>query len=404
MTEETTGTKEDARQIYTDGDGVPLNDTYHRNGYVIEDLPDGVYVDCPNYVYFAQDRLGSSDLKQLAADDPESWWWGSRHNPDREETESEEDLLFGRAMHCRLLEGEAVFEASYVTKPDVYINDKNETKPWNANANVCKAWEEEQRRAGVTTIKPKTMRNVLLLSNVILKHKVFKDYVTGGMAELTVLFTVGGLKFRARLDKIKFSGGRGLIIDLKSQGRHANSTVSPLYLADKGLTRDQHTSLRIIRDMRYSIQRYLYGLGRQFLADFVHNHSDATPRVFGASPRQMTFLQNVADEEVWDFAFLFMRKVSNSSKSPSAPIITPIISTPQDGIDIKGHLGFEVACENYTRLVEDFGLDVGWARHNPPYTVQDQHIMDIFGGIGDQPPIDNEGAESDDDSEDEAAA
>lgn len=56
----------------------------------------------------------------------------------------------GSLFDCLLLTPQ-FFEARYAIRPATYENDKGETKPWNANANACKAWLEEHEDFKITT-------------------------------------------------------------------------------------------------------------------------------------------------------------------------------------------------------------------------------------------------------------
>jgi PDDEXK-like domain of unknown function (DUF3799) len=69
-------------------------------------LPDGVYFDLPDDVYFAQKRLGSSDFKKLLVS-PATYWESSWMNPaPRKDTMGETARAIGRAYHCAMLEPE----------------------------------------------------------------------------------------------------------------------------------------------------------------------------------------------------------------------------------------------------------------------------------------------------------
>lgn len=81
----------------------------------LEQLPDGVYLDLPEDIYFGQDRLGSSDLMKLYRF-KEGWWWQSRHNPDR--AESTDAQNYGSALHAIMLEGTAAYETRFRVQPD----------------------------------------------------------------------------------------------------------------------------------------------------------------------------------------------------------------------------------------------------------------------------------------------
>lgn len=79
-------------------------------------LADGVYLGLPEAEYFGEDALGSTDLADLYTK-RHGWWWGSKHNPDYQEKETEFQA-FGSAFHKRLLEGGAAFGFAYWIGPN----------------------------------------------------------------------------------------------------------------------------------------------------------------------------------------------------------------------------------------------------------------------------------------------
>ena len=407
----TTGEEVESEQpnydgLILDADGLPKNDFYHTDGVIRTDLPDGIYIGMDDSVYFAQERLGSTDFKILASDEAEDWFYGSRYNPDRDDEEKDtEDRVFGRALHAYVLEGKVAFESRFVPKPATYPGPKGEDKKWNANANYCKAWEAEQKLAGKAIMDAKTFRTIEGMALLIQKHPQLGPYLDPqqGLSEVVVLLTVAGIKCRVKMDKLMTEA----ILDLKSQGKHKASMASPVWLAEKGITRDTHTCLLIIRNMGYYIQRYFYSLGRTFMRDMIREHTPQTPRIYDASPGQLRFLNKVAAKDTWDFVYFFYRKVNHSRKSPSAPIVTPIVSKPGDLFDQRGYEKFELALKQYQELVERFSFDIPWARVNAAVEVSDELLNDIIGPTHEaKAEYKHEGAESsavqDDEADEEA--
>lgn len=331
-----------------------ITDLYHLEGKPRTDLKDGLYVNMPESVYFALDRIGSSDLKVLASDMPEDFFYGSKKNPDREVVESEDDLLFGRALHSFVLEGQFAFESTYVKSPhDSYVPA------------AAKAWKKEVIASGKVPLKAKTYRSVYHMGYLVRNHPTIGEYLKGGIAEITILFTFDGIPMRARFDKLLSNE----IIDLKSLGRHKGAVWAP-----DGIDKQIYTCLRVVRDLGYSLQRHLYSRARGFMRSHVENGL-----VYGASPAQMTWLKEISKQETWGFMWLFYRKLSNSSKSPAAPVLTPIYRQMADYTDIKGEKMLNIAVENYHRLVEQFGWDVPWARLSLAVEPDDAVFAQLFG-------------------------
>jgi hypothetical protein len=81
-----------------------------------EQLPDGVYIGLPDAIYFAQNRLGSSDLIRLYQK-KRGWWWSSRLNPDRKETQTDA-MNYGSALHALMLEGLVAYQTRFAVEPD----------------------------------------------------------------------------------------------------------------------------------------------------------------------------------------------------------------------------------------------------------------------------------------------
>lgn len=79
--------------------------------------------------------MSPSQLKEFSKC-PDRWVRG--YEPPQSEAKD-----YGSLLDCRLLTPD-LFPKRYAVRPATYTNDKGETKPFNLNSNVCKAWVEEQ--------------------------------------------------------------------------------------------------------------------------------------------------------------------------------------------------------------------------------------------------------------------
>lgn len=110
------------------GDGVSV-ETYLGQ-------PDGAKRGDANYI------MSGSDLMSFECC-PHRWVSGYAED----ETRATE---WGSLLDCYLMDRGAILDR-FIILPATYENDKGETKPWNWNANVCKAWREKNNAAGLKT-------------------------------------------------------------------------------------------------------------------------------------------------------------------------------------------------------------------------------------------------------------
>ena len=209
-------------------------------------LEDGVYVDLPEADYFAQDALGSSDIRKLIAD-PVRWWWQSKHNPFKELSDKKSpEMIIGSAWHCLALEGREAFESRYMKAPDkseydallittsdirgriADLGHKPEGKLkedliaqlariddgaqiWDR---ILAAAETDPRQC----LTASDYEEIVLAAGALLENPDFQIMRKDAFAELSVFWTEGegddAVRRRARFDVI---GPRG-IADLKSIG------------------------------------------------------------------------------------------------------------------------------------------------------------------------------------------
>jgi hypothetical protein len=331
-------------------------------------LEDGVYVNLDAEKYFAADRLGSTDLVVLH-NRPADWFYRSRHNPFYERHVTEE-MEFGSALHLLLLEGEDAYRQRCIVKPTHYpegvkfgeeFDPNGPMKPWNGNANWCKAWLERHDRADVHIIDEDMDRRVRHMTALIQNHPELGEPMRKGLSEVSILWTheATGLRLRARFDKLlpRFT------VDLKSFGGNG-----------RGIDMTQQC-LWLVKDRHYDVQRFMYFLARQAMGGLI-----SQGRVFGATGPQADWLARVATVETWRWCWIFYRRRDDAKGH--APIVKPIYRSHFDATFESGRQKFEVAVANYRTFVDRFGFDVPWAvveqGEEPP-----DHAMPI--GLNDCP-------------------
>lgn len=124
-------------------DGGPISEAGAYSGIPIERYHRADFLPGPS--------ISSSGLKLIDLNTPAHYWAQSHLNPDRIEREETPALRLGSAVHTLFL-GEAGFRDRFAVQPATYIDQKTgEEKPWNGNANACKAWRAEQFSRSILT-------------------------------------------------------------------------------------------------------------------------------------------------------------------------------------------------------------------------------------------------------------
>lgn len=342
-------------------------------------LPDGVYLGMPEHIYFAQGRLGSTDLKDLFRT-PVNWWRKSAYNPHRKEKKwvFGNDRDYGRAFHYLLLEGEAEYERRCVICPYDGFTTKD-----------AKAWRDLAHHDNLTILSEEMDRNIRYMVTLVQHHPQLKDAMAEGLSELTVFWTdEQGHRFRARFDKLLPS----FVLDPKSFGGH-----------NRGKD-DKDRALRIIAELSYDVQRYLYDIARALMVDFI-----TAGAVYGGTEEQRAWLSHfpAADEarltermefypnghpdqqSAWSWSWLFLQK-PDDAKGHGA-ILLPIERPRFDLTWRTGQQKAERALINYDSFVRRFGLGetpnedgevaVPWASINPMWRPLDTDFPPWLGDV-----------------------
>jgi hypothetical protein len=351
-----------------------------------DQLPDGVYIRLADAIYFAQDRLGSSDLQKLHKD-REGWWMQSRHNPDRRD-ETTEAQNYGSALHALMLEGIGAYETRFAVEPDpsdypgvlFKIDDIKEALQeagfslektskfkladwedaaalhipevpvWGAikrdfEASITR--EDGSKRPSVSAVEDRMLR---LMYEAALSDEDTRALVGAGedvptLAELSFFWTDDfGVKRRARFDKPvpKFT------MDLKTignwQGRELRFSVGD-HILKGGLdiqVGDQH-------DARLRMHRQIRAEGEACIQ--------------GGTEEERTWLRAIAERDLpFDWVWLFYQKPELSGR---APILFPVWEHWGGLYHTSGYRKARRAIQTYLRCVEKFGLDRPWYRVEP---------------------------------------
>lgn len=349
----------------------------------VRQLPDGVYIRLHETPYFAQDRLGSSDLIRLHRF-REGWWWSSRWNPLRVQGQTDAQN-YGSALHKIMLEGRHAYEAAFVVEPDkrhypgllVTTEDIKaallkarvstlKTTGW-VKENWCEAaalhlpeqhvWDNiwADFNASRTILAPDGVTPVgltpgvshtedamlrlmleIALEDPDVRNILGEDNDVPHLAELSYFWTDDeGVRRRARFDDPL----PVTTLDLKSlgdwRGREIKHMIADRILAD-GLdiqVGDQHDA-------------------RQRM--FAQIRAEGFACIHGGSDQEQAWLVAMAERSIkWDWTWLFYQKPELSGK---APIIFPLREAWAGAYHKSGFRKARRARDFYLECIEHFGL------------------------------------------------
>lgn len=379
-------------------------------------LPDGVYIGLPEEIYFAQDALGSSDLKTLHFE-REGWWMQSRHNPDRKRTQSKA-MNFGSATHCLLLEGMAAYEERFVVLPEKDdFEDLLETMDHIKKAlaeegiaaptgsskwklfewadfaaielpdrhiwDIIRRSSEEAAKDAEGNMRPSVFTSEDRLLRLMYDAACSEDHIRQLMGigaefpplrELSFFWTDDmGVRRRARFDKPVPL----FTMDLKTidnwRGRDLVHSLCD-HILREGLdiqVGDQH-------DARLRMHRLIQKEGEDC--------------IYGGSDEERTWLRAIAERDLtFDWVWLFYQKPTLAGK---APIIFPIRDPWGGRFHISGFRKARRAIQAYCQYRDRFGLDSPWYRveplHNSDEIEKDVPSITLSHFGWDQDPIEGE--------------
>ncbi len=291
-----------------------------RNAGITEHV-DGIYFGMSDTIYHADTALGSTGIKKLIGNAPD-FWWDSWMNPARDENDDTPSKVFGRQLHQCVLEGLGKFKQGHA--------------PQYLPGNVKDGKDEiaKIRASGKVPVKFKDYAKILAASAFIKANKTLANAFEGGMPEVSIFWTVDGVRLKARFDYLKMNA----ITDLKSLANMYGKEF------DKAC-RDA------VASYDYLVSAEHYSEGRRQMRRLL-----AEGKVFGSHDPE--WLAQVAANEVFAFVFVFWQK-------DRAPISHGIKMSPGNPLFSYARSMIGKALDNYTRYMAEFGTDAAWVPSTP---------------------------------------
>lgn len=300
-------------------------------------LPDGIYFDLSNDDYHRDEALGSSNIKMLRQSAFE-FWYESKFNPRRPKKKETDALAVGSAYHKIVLEGPQAFHDLYMRRPD---DNDGATGP--EKAAVTKAANAAAAKRGCESLHGDDFDRALAASDMIHKNPDLDGAFKNGVPEVSVFFTMFGIRQKVRIDYLKLRG----FGDLKSI---ANERRRPIAVACRFA----------IKDYRIDMSMAHYLRGRAEMARLF-----AEERVFGDHDRG--WLKKVVDNKVFAAQLVFIQKsgaplVWSKTLSPANPIIKMATEHVDEGLVV------------YHDAMKKYGRDQMWI-DAPPVSELTQEEM-----------------------------
>lgn len=132
--------------------------------------------------------VSSSNLRRCVAKSPAHMYAQWCENPNAEPPKATAAMNLGTLAHHMLLDRDG-FLLKYVAQPPTYRDTKTaEVKPWNNNANYCKAWNAEQRAAGLNIVSTEDLNAVVAMSEALALVPMVNDDLLRGHVECSGFF------------------------------------------------------------------------------------------------------------------------------------------------------------------------------------------------------------------------
>ena len=170
------------------------------------------FIDVPEDVYHAEGRRGrylQSHALALFAQSPAAYDRARRGVAGSSDKPSEA-FAFGRAAHCRILEGPVEFSRRFATDQDRPINPKT-NKPFGSATKEYAAWAASLAPREIVSCSD--VDTIWNMNYAVHEHEAAGPLFEDGRAEATVRTRMAGLDCQIRIDW--FSPAHG-IVDLKT--------------------------------------------------------------------------------------------------------------------------------------------------------------------------------------------
>lgn len=273
---------------------------------------DGIYFGLDETAYHADRALGSSDMGRLYYS-PEEYWFQSRYNPLREPDDTKSPArVRGSAVHCFVLYGQEEFLARYA--PTIHPGNTTDGK---------KELREIQA-IGKRPLKFADYARIMQSGAMIRQNPHIATAFSGGAAEVSVFWTVDGIRKKARFDYLKPRG----VVDLKS-------------ITNRKRIGFVDACRRSICEWNYPLQAAHYLEARAALP---------TLWVKQGLPEHDTLLANCQSAKEWAWVWVFWQ-------AESAPLTWAGSLSPGNPILDAARVMLERALDNFKTFRDRHGLD-----------------------------------------------
>jgi PDDEXK-like domain of unknown function (DUF3799) len=347
-------------------------------------IESGIHFGLSADLYHADPALGSTSIKEIAAD-PTEWQWNNLHGEEKDTAA----LLWGSALHVRVLEGRLAFETAFACEPSrsywpsalVTMDDlRAHASGLGVKAGKSKAeaisnirafdtttpiWDEILSRftaenAGKRIISQTVWRQIQMAADWMqadpLLAPVMKDGTfCAGASEVSIFYEDNGVRLKCRLDHLLQHG----VLDLKSF-RPPPGWTTRMPAVNRILG-------RVIAQMRYDIQAASYLRGWERARKMAGDG-----RVFGATKEQTKILDAALTQDAMKWIWVlvknsgapqpFVREFDSSSFA---------IGSARDAV--------EDAIASYKKFVAEFDLTKDWTPRHPADVLGDTEFPAYLG-------------------------
>lgn len=375
-------------------------------------LPDGIYLNLPESVYFRQGRLGSTDMCDFFQK-KEGAWWSSELNPDyRQEPEDASARVFGKALHALILEGDAAYAHRFALIPSkeemraqhgelfcVTVGEieaqlekrgmhpkrmkKDELIPYvRSRAPDLIIWDDYEARwrkenEGKGALTGEQDRQLQIMTRLVRGHaEVGKFFEYGAdnvpITEVSILWTEAygqrTMRRRARLDAMFPQQTWDLKALLNISGRPLSFAAGD-HLA-KYAYQVQMADHHVARKWAY----------RMIVEGRIYDGTPAALRTQESARQfaeQKAWLERYpAQAPNWDYAWLFYQRPD--SRTGKAPIVMPWQEDYGSDLHLDGLRGRLQAIQLYLQCMAQFGEDQPWTRVEPVHTSREGAKNRVF--------------------------
>lgn len=278
-----------------------------------ENADTAIYFGLPDEIYHSVEALSNSGIKELLVD-PLDFWYQSWLNPNYKEKQSP-SMLFGKAFHKFVLEGEEEFDKDFIADPvktdyPEALDTVDDMKAWLKDHDLKVSGQKSDLKDRIklsgedavfwdelrleligerATLKPDDIEQIKYRCRIVRAIPSIQRIVKDGCAEVSIFWTEqsdhGPVRMKARTDKLK---PNGTIADLKT---FQNSQRRPI----------ENAVAWEIANRKYHLQAAIYHRAvKAVIAAFKENRLNAI-----AAPNG--FIEELSEAKYIRFAMIFVQ-------------------------------------------------------------------------------------------------